>query len=232
MHPKLKKTVRLCKDTEEEALKFYQSLQKQSDSNEDKAFWQGLAKDEAVHISFWTRLEKLGGKQHIKNPFHDIDETNTRLKVNLETIRSILKKQAEPPNPEEALRRAVLIEMMLLHPAITILFRSLKKYTDGISPEDDYLEHIGKISEHSRRYSADIGWRLHISALEQMLYQSHEIADQITRIDNLEGLIPICAWCKNVRDEENNWIKVESYISRHSASEFTHGICPKCAEKW
>lgn len=47
----------------------------------------------------------------------------------------------------------------------------------------------------------------------------------------LEGCIPICAECKQIRDEDNRWKPIESYISRKSHAEFSHGLCPHCAVK-
>jgi hypothetical protein len=47
-------------------------------------------------------------------------------------------------------------------------------------------------------------------------------------IKTLEGLIPICAQCKMVRNDEGYWQQVESYIGEHSQAEFTHSLCPKC----
>jgi hypothetical protein len=47
----------------------------------------------------------------------------------------------------------------------------------------------------------------------------------------LQGLLPICAWCKKIRDDKGYWSRIESYIRDHSEAEFTHGICPECAEK-
>ena len=112
------------------------------------------------------------------------------------------------------------------------MFRTLKKYTDGISPEDDYSSHIRKLTRHAENYFFEEDYRLHTLALDHIFYQSREIANHITRIENLEGMIPICAWCKRIRDENKNWVSVESYISKHAASEFTHGICPDCADKF
>lgn len=51
------------------------------------------------------------------------------------------------------------------------------------------------------------------------------------RIRILEGLIPICANCKKIRNEEDQWQHLEIYISEHSLSEFSHGICPDCARE-
>lgn len=44
----------------------------------------------------------------------------------------------------------------------------------------------------------------------------------------LRGLVPICAWCKKVRDDAGYWEQVEEYVSTHSALRFTHGMCPTC----
>lgn len=47
----------------------------------------------------------------------------------------------------------------------------------------------------------------------------------------LEGLLPICASCKKIRDDQNNWQNIESYVSRRSKAEFSHSICPECTKK-
>lgn len=48
-------------------------------------------------------------------------------------------------------------------------------------------------------------------------------------INTLRGIIPICAYCKQIRDDEGYWNKLEAYISKHSEAEFSHSICPDCA---
>ena len=52
------------------------------------------------------------------------------------------------------------------------------------------------------------------------------------KIDKLEGFIPICASCKDVRDDEGFWHQVESYITDHSDAVFTHAMCPKCLKEY
>jgi hypothetical protein len=52
-----------------------------------------------------------------------------------------------------------------------------------------------------------------------------------TRVKVLEGLLPICTFCKNIRNEGGDWERLEKFISRRSEAEFSHGICPSCAEK-
>ncbi len=48
----------------------------------------------------------------------------------------------------------------------------------------------------------------------------------------LSLLLPICGKCKKVREDDGYWRKIESFLSEHSPAEFTHGMCPECAEKW
>jgi len=54
---------------------------------------------------------------------------------------------------------------------------------------------------------------------------------QEEELRQLKGLIPICAWCKKVRDDEGYWTQVEVYVAQHSKADFSHGICPECEKK-
>jgi hypothetical protein len=58
-----------------------------------------------------------------------------------------------------------------------------------------------------------------------------ELQDALAKVKLLSGLLPICASCKQIRDENGDWRPVESYISRHSEAQFTHGVCPECYQK-
>lgn len=53
----------------------------------------------------------------------------------------------------------------------------------------------------------------------------------LSEIKVLKGLIPICTWCKKIRDDTGYWKKIEFYIEERSEAKFTHGICPTCAKK-
>ncbi len=58
-----------------------------------------------------------------------------------------------------------------------------------------------------------------------------ELQKALNEIKTLRGMIPICASCKKIRDDEGYWQDVAFYIQAHSEAEFTHGICPDCAKK-
>ena len=51
------------------------------------------------------------------------------------------------------------------------------------------------------------------------------------RMKYLEGVLPICASCKKIRDEKNCWHQIEVYVRDRSEAEFSHGLCPECAKK-
>ncbi len=58
-----------------------------------------------------------------------------------------------------------------------------------------------------------------------------ELQDALVKVRVLQGLLPICSSCKKIRDDKGYWQQIEGYISEHSEAEFSHGICPPCAEK-
>jgi hypothetical protein len=68
-------------------------------------------------------------------------------------------------------------------------------------------------------------------ALLELRRVSVHLADALNHIKTLEGLLPICAWCKRIRDDEGYWSQVEAYFHKSTGAEFTHGICPQCSEK-
>ncbi len=55
-----------------------------------------------------------------------------------------------------------------------------------------------------------------------------ELKDALTQVKTLRGLIPICASCKKIRDDQGYWEQIEVYIHNHSDAEFSHGFCPDC----
>ncbi|MEW6238859.1 MAG: response regulator [Candidatus Omnitrophota bacterium] len=58
-----------------------------------------------------------------------------------------------------------------------------------------------------------------------------ELTQALENVKTLSGLIPICAWCKKIRDDEGYWNRVEEYLTDHSDAKFTHSICPECKKQ-
>lgn len=58
-----------------------------------------------------------------------------------------------------------------------------------------------------------------------------DLQEALAKVRTLQGLIPICASCKKIRDDQGYWRQLESYFREHSGAEFSHGLCPECAEQ-
>ncbi len=71
-----------------------------------------------------------------------------------------------------------------------------------------------------------------LTALHQTLsLKVAELEAAMARVNQLEGIIPICMYCKKIRNDKNSWQQLERYLTEHSEAHFSHGICPECAEK-
>jgi ligand-binding sensor domain-containing protein len=72
--------------------------------------------------------------------------------------------------------------------------------------------------------------RLRVKRLQQRERElSSRVEDAVAQIRVLRGLLPVCAWCKKIRDDRGSWYEMETYIHARSEADFTHGICPDCA---
>ena len=67
---------------------------------------------------------------------------------------------------------------------------------------------------------------------EQALREKNaELAAALAKVKLLGGLLPICAGCKKIRDDQGYWSQVDSYVQEHSEATFTHGLCPECIKR-
>jgi len=73
-------------------------------------------------------------------------------------------------------------------------------------------------------------WRLHLHRRRERELQEH-VDRALAEVHTLHGLLPICAWCKKVRNDGGYWEQIEVYVRDHSAATFSHGICPSCAAR-
>ena len=64
--------------------------------------------------------------------------------------------------------------------------------------------------------------------LKARLHVADRILNYATQVQQLESFIPICSYCKKVRDDQNYWSQIESYINTRTGSNFSHGVCPDC----
>ena len=93
---------------------------------------------------------------------------------------------------------------------------------------DDY---VTKPFDHGElRARVQVGARV-IGLQNALAERVHQLEEAIASVKTLQGLLPICCYCKKIRDDGNYWHRVESYISGHANVRFSHGICPDCNDK-
>lgn len=59
---------------------------------------------------------------------------------------------------------------------------------------------------------------------------NEKLAEALSKVKQLSGLLPICSYCKRIRSDENYWTQVDQYVMEHTDVQFSHGICPACYE--
>jgi len=77
---------------------------------------------------------------------------------------------------------------------------------------------------------AEVLARVHNMLEVRLLYV--ELQNALEQVKLLSGLLPICMWCKKIRDDQGYWNAIEHYLGQHSEAEFSHGICPDCKRKY
>jgi len=63
-----------------------------------------------------------------------------------------------------------------------------------------------------------------------LLERFHELEEAMKRVKQLQGLLPICCYCKKIRNDRNYWEQLDAYVASHSEAQFSHGVCPECYE--
>ncbi|MCZ7647261.1 MAG: response regulator transcription factor [Planctomycetota bacterium] len=127
---------------------------------------------------------------------------------------------------------AKLRELRVENPPYLILLTGKNEQDDLVrgfdSGADDYIVKPFREAELLARLRAGI----RILDMQQRLSERvHALESALSKIKALQGLLPICAWCKKIRDDKNYWQKVETYLGEHTEARFTHCICPECREK-
>ena len=90
---------------------------------------------------------------------------------------------------------------------------------------DDYLAKPFDAAELRARVQA--GQRV-MNLEHELLTRVQELEDALANVQRLQGLLPICSYCKKVRDDQDYWHQVESYVAQHADVQFSHSICPSC----
>ncbi len=97
------------------------------------------------------------------------------------------------------------------------------------SGADDYVVKPFKAPElHAR---IDAGARM-VALQAELGQRVSELQKALSEVKQLSGIVPICSYCKKIRDDTNYWERVEDFFARHTEAKFSHSFCPECYEKF
>ena len=158
---------------------------------------------------------------------------------NIQLLGSLLKKQGY--EAEFALNGQKALNWLEKKPFDLILLDIMMPGMDGFEvcrqiKANENFAHIPVIFLTARTQTDDIvdGFEAGGSDYVTKPFDPRELLARIklhVEIKTLRGLIPICAYCKDIRNDKGSWQKIETYIQENSLARFSHGLCPKCAEK-
>jgi hypothetical protein len=146
------------------------------------------------------------------------------------------------PDAADTLRlRKPIVDLMLLG-ALCIVVSILASRYDLLKPVIDFAQRhelweldeciaVGLFLVPALAVFACRRWKDALAALDGLSQRNQELHEMLSEISKLRGILPICASCKKIRDDEGFWHQVEAYIGNHSQAEFTHGICPECMHR-
>jgi DNA-binding response OmpR family regulator len=124
-----------------------------------------------------------------------------------------------------------LREIDTRNPVYIILLTALSKKEDIVKGLDaganDYV--IKPFNHNELQARINVGVRV-VNLQEELSRHIEELNLSLQHIKTLQGILPICSYCKKIRDDKNYWQHVETYVSEHSGADFTHSICPECYE--
>lgn len=116
-------------------------------------------------------------------------------------------------------------------PCYLILLTSRTERQDVITGlnagADDYIVKPFDAMELLAR--VQVGFRV-IDLQVELAARVHDLEWALQQVKQLRGLIPICSYCKRIRNDQNFWLQVEEYVMAHADVQFSHGVCPQCYE--
>lgn len=187
-----------------------------------------IAEDDLTSRTMLAAVLNKGG--------HEVVETKNGVEA-WETMRgenaprmAILDWMMPEMDGVEAVRR--IREREPEKPPYLIMLTTKGEKTDVVTGldagADDYLSKPFDPGELWAR--VDVGRRI-IEMQDRLAQQVRELSEAMDHIKTLQGILPICSFCKKIRNDQGYWDQVEAYISENSQATFTHGICPDCMRK-
>ena len=139
-------------------------------------------------------------------------------------------------------------QFFLAPPDIGFFHKQAQQYGFDV---DQYLAAVSEVPIHNKKtvekgllFLADLAELIALMGLKEkelldlkddleqrVEKRTAELQKALAEIKTLKGILPICSYCKKIRNDKGYWEQVEVYINKHSEADFTHGICPDCIQK-
>ena len=223
----------ICRSLEKISAGIYNYIAENASDAKHRAFWAEIVEDENRHVTYWDRLIDMHKSGKLRPVFEDPARTWSDLKASEQKVVEMVGRESELTDVGTAIRFALRMEAFMLNPAFAVLFNLLEESEHIPSPGNDYETHLLKFRSFIEEVDPDNPeWKLLGEVLSMMWSNNRQIAAQFLQIKTLQGLLPMCASCKKIRDDDGYWNKVESYLSQRSDVQFSHGICPDCQRKY
>jgi len=133
--------------------------------------------------------------------------------------------------PMNGIHAAHLIRTELSLPVIFLTANSDEAVLEQAKISEPFAYLLKPFEE--RQLRTNIEMALYKSRIERERERlTRELQEALATIKTLSGLLPICAWCKSVRDDSGYWMRVEQYVEQHSQATFSHSVCPECASRY
>ena len=141
----------------------------------------------------------------------------------LEALRDVMNTQAARPVPSAP---AVEETYVLQQYSQTLVHKLEEKNTEL----KDAMDKLQRAHERIVELNSDLERRVQARTAE-FETANQELSHALSEVKVLNALLPICSYCKKIRDDKDYWQSVEGYISKHTNAQFSHGICPECYQK-
>lgn len=123
-------------------------------------------------------------------------------------------------------KKGTLVKKLLFHDVLAFVLLLMLVWVDELYDLPHLILGAEKTPINWREALVETVVLLVVGAV--LAFRSYNLSK---RVHILEGFLPICAECKKIRDDQDDWHQIESYITKESEAKFSHTLCPECAEK-